>query len=134
VDVHVDPSALARELASRLNLVLPLGTRLEADGPVLTSYGEDGRYSLTDVSDSLDGGDVDQDRLVYFVEAFLENVQTDVAHATRGTLWPYRDDRAGADPLATPWAKVAPAPGDLRFGYGESGPDFTPIRLADICV
>jgi hypothetical protein len=131
VRLQIDPSAFARELAARLNAQLPLGTRLEVDGPILSFYGQDGRYSVTDLADSLDADDLDDERLSYLVEAMLENVQTDVAHATRGVLWPYWE-RGRADPLPSPWARVRQ--GDLSFGYGHSGPAFEPLRLSDVMV
>jgi hypothetical protein len=131
VHLRIDPPAFAREFAARLNAQLPLGTRLEVEGPVLTFYGQDGRYSVTDLADSFDSDDVDDQRLSYLVEAMLENVQIDVAHTTRGTPWPYWE-RVRADPLPSPWARVRQ--GELCFGYGDSGPAFEPLPLSEVTV
>ncbi len=134
MNLDIDPQTLAKELARRLNEHLPKDFRLEADGPTLVFYGADGPYSRTDFELNLDGGNVAHDRVGAIVGSFLDQVQADVAHATRGTAWPYLES-ASPEPLPMEWVEISgfrAGGGDIRFGYGESGPTFEPILLADI--
>lgn len=130
--LDLDPAALARELELRLNAELPEGTRLEANGSTLTFYGTDGPYSFTDFDLNLDGRSETYDSLGFAVEQFLDHLQDDVAHATRGTIWPVADSESPTSPLPPPWVEVSAHRGDLRFGYGESGLTFDPIPLRTI--
>jgi hypothetical protein len=115
--VLIDRAELARALVSWLNPVLPEGTWVEAHGEQIEFRARDGLYG----SSLFDWNELD-----FVVERFLDGVQDDVAHATRGLRWP-APDRGSSTPLPMAGAEVTET--ELRFGYGS---DQSPLVLAPI--
>ena len=133
VVTKIDVRALGEALTRDLNPELPAGCWLTCDrvegwgGVALfmnTAEGSWGGSGLAGMADS-----VDVDELSGDVEAILDSIQDDVAHASRGVAWP--TDPAAKVPLPEPWAKLAG--GMLSFGYGSRRFGHG-IRLADITV
>jgi hypothetical protein len=109
--------ALADALVLRLNPQLPAGLWLTVGTPegwggialFMNSEGSWGGSGIANMDETVDDSEVD-----YIVEAALDAIQDDVAHASRGMAWP--EDPTAVGPLPGPWAKVA---GNvLSFGYG----------------
>ena len=110
--------ALADALVLRLNAQLPAGLWLTVDTPegwggialfMNCDEGSWGGSGIANMDETVDDSEVDS-----IVEAALDAIQDDVAHASRGMAWP-RDPTA-VGPLSQPWAKVAR--NVLSFGYG----------------
>jgi hypothetical protein len=107
-----------------LNDRLPAGTRVDAVGPTLTTYGIDGLYA-TYRPDDLLPTEKDREYAKYtgnpwpsierWIYAVLDGVQDDVAHATRGMAWP--PSASSSEPLLMPWAEVRDQ--DIHLGYGD---------------
>jgi hypothetical protein len=102
----------------RLNPQLPAGLWLTVDTPegwggialfMNSDEGSWGGSGIANMDETVDDSEVD-----FIVEAALDAIQDDVAHASRGMAWP-RDPTA-VGPLPQPWAKVAR--NVLSFGYG----------------
>ena len=118
--------ALADALVLRLNPQLPPGLWLTVDTPeawgggiALFMNSDEGSWGGTGFASLYET--VDQSEVEGVVEAALDAIQDDVAHASRGIAWP--GDPTAVGPLPEPWAKVAR--NALSFGYGSLtfGPD-----------
>ena len=130
----VDEERLAAALADRLNRLLPTGTRVEAVGSTLTTYGSDGRYAIYNPTDllptPLDSAYEDYlsdpwPSVEYWVYAVLDGVQDDAAHATRGVAWP---PSSSTQALLMAWAEVRGR--ELHLGYGDT--EVPPIPIDEI--
>jgi hypothetical protein len=113
---------LARELASRLNTLLPDRVRVIA--------GPGGLLGVDEADGSPWGGislsEVDYETIEDLAEYALWSLQDDVAHAVNGA-WP----PVGAARLNLPWVK--PEGECLRMGF-DGGIELEPILLRDLEV
>jgi hypothetical protein len=114
----VSVSALADVLIERLNPRLPEGCWLERG----TSEEWGGVWVLMHTDEGSCGGSglasldetITEVLVPGVVEAALDAIQDDVAHATQGVAWP--SDPRSAQPLPQRWATLEN--GMLSFGYG----------------
>jgi len=118
----IDLPKLIELLVKRLNPVVPEGTRLEAQGTDIATFGRDGLYGTRGFLFAPERHGKTKDRVAATARDVLSAVQDEIAEATHGTAWP-GDGRA----LPSEWARVE---GDvLLSGFGDGILTLEPIPL-----
>jgi hypothetical protein len=117
--------ALADALVLRLNAQLPAGLWLTVDTPegwggiALFMNSDEGSWGGSGIANMDEA--VDDSEVAWIVEAALDAIQDDVAHASRGMAWPTDRNRCGAAATTVGKSGSQRSLFRLRLAYFRSG-------------
>lgn len=127
--MRVSSLKLAREVAARLNAVVPVPFRLTADGAQLLVYADEKLDSIKPMLEIVEDQDRElEERLATALTSVLSNLQDDISERLR-TPWPSVDGRIMAS------VGVGTNAEWINLWYGEEAAPvikMSPIRIADI--